>query len=274
MWHRREELKRAEESMAEEKAKTAFLARGDAAVFAHYHDWEAQVARGFKIEEAWEPSPFPAELPAAQRPKVADPIFAPTPWIDFPDTWRRSPPQMPGEMLFGLDDWDRERGAELLRPITRDQAEARHNTFKGYTLMTRLAEGQLLILTYRGSLEEGRLGPPVRYYLHIHDSSPRFMIADFREKSDQLGLLEMRTIDIKGPQGHKGPTTWYSSLSFDKGEKSIYDYRGAKKPYECRPMTAADRSAYAFPVPRFADFDNLWQRISMYLDKEGFGAFK
>jgi hypothetical protein len=38
-------------------------------------------------------------------------------------------------------------------------------------------------------------------------------------------------------------------------------------------MTSADRSAYAFPIPRFGEYDVLWQRISTYLGNEGFGKF-
>jgi hypothetical protein len=268
MYHRKEELKRAEESMTEAKGRQAFLARGDAAVFAHYRDWERKVARGYKIEDAWEPSPFPAELPVPQQTKAADPMFAPTPWLEFPDTWRQAPPQEPGEMLFGLDYWDRQGRVELLHPITREQAEGRHLGLQGYTLAVRLNEGQLLLLSCQGSMKEGRWMPPVRYDLRIYDTRRRYMNVDFREDLDDLGILKMRSIDVDEPG------SWFSYLNFEEGERSIHDYRQKEKIYERREMTIADRSAYLLPPPRFGDFESLWQCISTYLDKEGFGAFE
>jgi hypothetical protein len=268
IYHRKEELKRAEEPMTEAKDRQAFLARGDAAVFAHYHDWEGKVARGYKIEEAWEPSPFPAELPAAQRTaKSTDPTLTPAPWLDFPDTWRQAPPETPGEVRFGRDWWERQGRVTLLHPIAREQAEVHHRNFENYTLMTRLSGGQLLILSHSGSPKEGKWMPPVRYVLRIYDAQGDYMIVDFQEHFDDLGILRMRSIDIKRARG------WYSFLDFEDGEKSIHDSRMEEKSYERRPMTKADRSAYAFPPPRFGEFDSLWQRISMYIDREGFGTF-
>jgi hypothetical protein len=84
MFHRKYEFKEAEESIAEDKARQAFLAEGDSAVFAHYRKWEAKVARGYKIEHVWQPSPFPVELREWERSaKSADPTLRPTPWLDF-----------------------------------------------------------------------------------------------------------------------------------------------------------------------------------------------
>ncbi len=77
----------------------------------------------------------------------------------------------------------------------------------------------------------------------------------------------MRSIDIHDPGG------WYSFLSFREGEKSIHNSRKGEKQYECRPMTDADRAAYIFPLPRFGEFDILWQRVTTYLNDEGFGTF-
>jgi hypothetical protein len=89
----------------------------------------------------------------------------------------------------------------------------------------------------------------------------------FEEDFEQPGVLKMRSIDIKGPHG------WFSSLNFEDGQKAIHDYRGKEKSYERRKLTDADRSAYTLPLPRFGDFEVFWQRISMYLKNEGFGAF-
>ena len=71
---RRLELKSAEEDLERSKERQALVARGEAAVFEHYRAREGEVARGHKVEQAWEPSPFPAQLPASRRAaKSADP---------------------------------------------------------------------------------------------------------------------------------------------------------------------------------------------------------
>ena len=92
------------------------------------------------------------------------------------------------------------------------------------------------------------------------------MIVDFQEDLDNRGVLQMRSVDIKGSE------SWYSYLSFREGEKSIHDHRMAERSYECRPMTDDDRSLYAFRPPGFGEFDDLWRRISTYLSNEGFGV--
>ena len=75
-------------------AQRALMDRGEAAVFAYHRAWEAEAVRALKLKEIWEPTPFPAELPAAARAtKTADPVFTPTPWLDFPGTWHQDPPE-------------------------------------------------------------------------------------------------------------------------------------------------------------------------------------
>ena len=265
---RRLETKGAEERLAEAKAIRAFLERGEKEAIAFYREREARVAKEFKLEEAWEPTPFPVELPAAQRTaKSADPIFTPAPWIEFPDTWRQSPPDVPGEVRFARDFWHREARLSLLHPITREQAQACHADLERYVLATRFSEGNWLVVAYSASEKGGRLPPVVRYILWIYNADSQRLIADFQEDHDEPGLLQMRSIDIKGPRG------WYSYLSFRDSEKSMHDHRTAEDSYERRAMTDADRAAYVFPLPRFGEFDVLWQRISMYLHSEGYGPF-
>jgi len=272
MYFRRSELKSAQEDIASSKERQAFLARGEAAAFEHYRAWEAEVARGHKIEQAWEPSPFPAELPASQRAaKSADPKLTPTPWLDFPTTWRQDPPEIPGEMRFGRGWWHRQ-GRVLLHPITREQAETHHRNFEGYTLATRLPEGQLLVLRCGGTPRDGRLLPPLDYYLRIYDSQRRYMIADFREDHEDPGILKMTSLDIRKIDGEYG--CWHSYLDFRGNEIAIHDHRMEETRYERRKMTEAERAAYAFPLPAFDEFEILWQHISMHLDAEGFGPFK
>ena len=93
------------------------------------------------------------------------------------------------------------------------------------------------------------------------------MIVDFQEDLDNRGLLQMRSIDIKGER------SWYSYLNFEQGEKTIHEYKSGEKSYACRPVTDEDRSFYAFRPPGFGELDDLWQRVLTYLGNEGFGVF-
>ncbi len=253
------------------KAQRALMDRGEAAVFAYHRAWETEVVRALKLKEIWEPTPFPAELSAAERAiKSADPIFTPTPWLDFPDTWYQNPPAVPGEVRYGRSWWDHRHGrVRLINPITREQAEERDRNFEGYTLMTRLPDGQMVVLTKWGSPRDGRWQPPERYNLQIYDLHGRYMIVPFCENYRTPGILEMRSVDI---QRIDEGEVWYSSLNFDENEQSIHDHRQERR-YERRKLTDADRSAYTFLPPPFGDFDTFWRCVSMYLSNEGFGVF-
>jgi hypothetical protein len=235
--------------LAQARTLRALLDRGpDAAFPFFYRDMEAAVVKGYKIEHIWEPSPFPAELPASKRvAKSADPVFPPTPWLEFPDTWRQDPPKNPGEIRYGIDWWDRQGRVSLLHPITRERAEARHRNFEPYTLATRLPEGQLMMLRCHGSPRDGQWQPPVEYGLRIYGQGCRYMIATFNEDIFHPGVLKMQSIDVYAPK------EWHSYLNFRKSNKSIHDSRKAK-PHEDRAMTDSDRAAYSFPRPDFGGF--------------------
>jgi hypothetical protein len=273
MCHRTAEAKRAEEAITTAKQRETFLASGHPAVFGHYHAWETEVVRALKLKEIWEPSPFPAELPPMERAaKTADPIFTPTPWLDFPDTWRQDPPEAPGEVRYGRSWWDQRHGrVRLIDPITREQAEERHRNRESYVLATRLCERQLLVLTFLGSSKDRRALFPTQYLLRLYDSQGRYMLAEFREDQEDPGILKMTVIDIRKIDNGYG---WHSYLNFDANQKTIHDDRTKENRYLRQKMTAAERAAYAFPLPRFDEFGILWERISKHLDAEGFGAFK
>jgi hypothetical protein len=79
----------------------------------------------------------------------------------------------------------------------------------------------------------------------------------------------MTSLEIKAARG----TVWSSYLDFGSNEKRIHDHRPTEVSYERRKMTDADRAAYFVPLPRFGEFEGLWQRIAMYLSNEGYGTF-
>jgi hypothetical protein len=265
---RRLETKHAEENLTQAKATCEFLERSEEDLIAFYREREARVAKEFRLEAAWEPTPLPVQLPVAQRTaKSADPIFTPTPWLEFPDTWRQDPPAVPGEVRFARDFWHRQGRLSLLHPITREQAQAYHADLERYVLATRLSAEKWIVVAYSVSGKGGRLRPEVRYILWIYDSVGQRLIAPFEEDRGDPGKLRMRSIDI-----HE-PCHWYSYLSFRDGEKSIHDSRKGEKRYERRRMTDADRARYIFSLPPFGEIDIMWQRVTTYLSDEGFGPF-
>jgi len=221
-----------------------------------------------KLEQVWEPTLFPAELPQAERARSADPHFVPTPWLDFPSDWRVDAPTQPGEVRFG-EEWEcRDGQVMLLHPRTQEQAEESYRKLLWYVLMTRLPEGQVLVLDHHGTRSDGEAKPPVTQKVRVYGSSGQHLIADFREDRNDLGVLKLWTVDINGSD------SGFVRFDFEKNEKSIHAYRSGEKSYERRPMTAADRSFYAFPVPSFGEFEILWDRISTCLRNEGFGALR
>jgi hypothetical protein len=259
------EVREAEKAVEQVANRQALLAKGSAAVLAHYRHWETKAAESYKIEEFWEPTPFPAEQRGSRPARESrDPSFTPEPWLEFPTTWREGPPASPGEVRFGRDWWERQGRVSLLHPISREQAEIYHHSLEGYTLMTRLPQQQLLILSHIGSFRKERWQHPVNCLLQIRDLQGRPMRVEFEEESSSPGVLRMRYLRIEGV------APWTSTLSFKDGVKRIW----AEGSCESRSMTDADRSTYAFASPPFGEFDMMWRRIAMYLTNEGFGAFE
>jgi hypothetical protein len=126
----------------------------------------------------------------------------------------------------------------------------------------------VLVLNQHGTMSEGEAKPPVTQQVWVYGSEGRYLLANFREDWRHLGVMKLCSIDIRGPD------PWYARFDFEKGEKSTNDYRAGQDSYERRPMTVADRSFYAFPVPSFGDFKSLWDRISTCLRNEGFGVLR
>ena len=62
---------------------------------------EVETIKAMKLDHLWESSPFPVELPAAERAKAAEPSFSVLPWLtDTGSTLMRSAPDHAGETIF------------------------------------------------------------------------------------------------------------------------------------------------------------------------------
>ena len=101
MYHRRSELKSAEDDVERSKERQALLLRRGA-VFEHYRVWEGEVARGHKIEQASGPSPFPAHCRRPARGGISRPEVDADALARLSPTWRQDPPETPGEIRFAV----------------------------------------------------------------------------------------------------------------------------------------------------------------------------
>src|SRR5262245_23268884 len=97
------------------------------AVCAKVHAREAENVKAMKLERIWEPSPFPVELPAAERTRSADPLFPTTPWIPTPAGLSQDLPKEPGEVRFAKKLVCRQDDTLILPvALSREEAEERH----------------------------------------------------------------------------------------------------------------------------------------------------
>jgi hypothetical protein len=108
------------------------------ALCTEFHAKEAETARALKLEHVWEPSPFPVELPSAERAgRTAEPIFSVTPWVGRPSWLFGEAPEQPGEVRYAKAALYRNGRVLLLVPLTYEQAEQRHRDLEDYVLAVR-----------------------------------------------------------------------------------------------------------------------------------------
>ena len=101
----------------------------------------------------------------------------------------------------------------------------------------------------------------------IYDAYGQRLIADFQEDRDDPGVLKLQSVTVM----ETGPLVFPSQLRRTREIDTRLSESG--KGRQLTPMTDADQAAYAFPLPRFGEFDILWQRVTTYLNDEGFGTF-
>src|SRR5262249_47636764 len=129
------------------KAHWDRVSRDIPALCSEFHIKEAATIKELKLEGIWEPSPFPVEVPVAERTAwTAEPLFSTAPWIERPSWLVADAPEEPGEVLFAKDTLHRNGRVVLEVPLTPEQAEERHRNLENYALAVRLPEGHLLLI--------------------------------------------------------------------------------------------------------------------------------
>jgi hypothetical protein len=270
------------------KSQRRFLDRDTNAICATFHAREAETAKKLKLGDIWEPSPFAVEVPEAERmTRCAEPSFATTPWITRPPGLVQEVPEHPGEIRFADATIWRKGRVVMLVALTRDEAEERHRTRQSYSLATRLPGGNLLIFHHFTHWKPHHVDPRRNPYyeqkrnfsLNVYGSMGH-LYSRFAEDFERSGVIEMRGAQIyvhsAPPRSISEPvrSLWAVHNHFADRTKAVYDYR-VGPPYDTsRPMTDSDLALCEFADPPFGKFDDFWQRVSTYLENEGFGSFK
>jgi hypothetical protein len=247
---------------------------------ATFHAEEARVVKALKLERVWEPSPFPIEVPAAERKhRCNEPLFHPEPWIARPSGLIQVMPEHPGDICFAKERLIfRERDNPLpIGQLTREQAEERHRNAEDYVLATRLLDGVGVLLERQG---KDRNDPDrVKYQLDpaIYASGYRIELygkqlvtqAEFSRNRDAGGILELSSINVRERATRRSIWSWGAYRH--SNEISIYDYRSGKEARTTRPLTDADWDQARIPMPEFGEVDAFVQVVRSLARSEGYG---
>jgi hypothetical protein len=261
--------------------RRALLERDVAPLCAEFRSKEAEEAKALNLGDVWEPTSFPAELPAAERAqRCDDPPFITTPWIPRPPRLVEAPPDVVGEVRFGRGVLRRRGGIRMLVALTREEAEELHRTRQDYALATRLSDGHLLVLRHHTRWSPHDPDQPTNpnhvpdrtFYLEVHSERGRLLQGHFDEDLHRPGSMRMWSVDVFEPRTQHH--VWSARNDVKGRTKIIHDDRNDRRGYEKRPMTDSDLMLCKFEEPRFGDFDALWQRLQTYLQNEGFGTLR
>jgi hypothetical protein len=219
-----------------------------------FHAREAATVKALKLEPFWEPSPFPAELPAAERARVNEPAFPKTPWINTPSWLYGEMPDEPGEVRFGKDVHRRNGREFFVVPLTREEAE---NQYEPCIRAERLLDGSLLRIST--DLRVTWVKSP--YVLEIRAS------LDFGDRS----VIDWWMFIVREQATRR--QIWMSYANGRENKRLVYDWRSGKQDYSKRPLTAAEQELVSCPVPNFDNYTELVARIQSLLESAGYGPW-
>ena len=238
---------------------------------------EEKVAKFHRLGDAWEPSPFPIEVPEAERAQRCDePPFPARPWIASPPGLVNAPPTQPGEVRFASKSLRRRSGLALVVALTREEAEERHRTRQDYVLAMRRPDESLLVVRHHTGWsphdpERSRYSYR-HFHVELHGSEGRFLHASIHEEIHRPGVLKMWSIDVHRKFGHS--KIWNVHNDTRARTITIHDYRTASDGYTERPMTDTEFDLCEFAEPEFDDFNELWRRVETFLEREGVDALR
>ena len=162
---------------------------------------EEKVAKVHRLGDAWEPSPFPIEVPEGERAQRCDERpFPARPWIEPPPGLVNAPPTQPGEIAYASRLLRRRSGLVLAVALTREEAEERHRTRQDYVLAVRRHDESLLVvrhLTGWSSHDSERMRNSYRrFHVELHGPEELFLYASIDEEIERPRVLRMWSIEV------------------------------------------------------------------------------
>ena len=281
---------RAEELIAKRDAQTrnngywqnlirnqrALFGLDTASLCAEFRSRESKVANFLQLGNAWEPSPFPIEVPEAERAQKCDELpFPARPWIAPPPELINAPPAQPGEIGYASKLLRRRSGLVLAVALTREQAAERHRTRQDYVLAMRRPDESLLVVRHLTGWsphdpEQPRnpaYVPRRSYHVEVHGSEGCFLHASIDEEIERPRVLRMWWIDVYRMLGHGN--IWQAYNDTRARTITIHDHREVSDGYTKEPMSDVEFELCEFAEPEFDDFNELWRRVETFLQMKG-----
>jgi hypothetical protein len=238
--------------------------------------WEANVAKVHRLGAAWEPSPFPIEVPETKGARECDePPFPARPWIAPPLGLVNAPPKEPGEIGYASKLVHRRSGLILAVALTREEAAERHRTRQDYVLAMRRPDETLLVVRHLTGWsphdpeqpQNPAYVPRRSYHVEVRGSQGRFLYATIDEESGRPGVLRMWWSEVYRMVGHGN--IWQAYNDIRRRTITIHDHRQVSHGYTVEPMTDAEFELCEFADPAFGDFNELWRRVDTFLQMKG-----
>lgn len=253
----------------------------DAETFcAQRHAEEASKAKELKLDGIWEPSPFPIELPVAERRQSAEALFSTTPWIAERPSPLMDRPTVPGELRFAIDVGNRE-DFKLIAPLTRQEAEERHQRFEKYVLAVRLESGLDFVLKreplsdpndprYRGLIAQMPEDRRIRLWIALQSGSDLTEALAY-PRDDRDAVFELSSVNVSD---RKTEAWWGRHLVLPGEYVGIEKSTPATEQYGYFVPTAAQRDLASFPAPAFGEYSDLVEYLQRMPRLTGYGELK
>ena len=257
----------------EDKEHLEHVLKNVEATCAECHGNEVEVVKALKLEHAWEPAPFPVELPPDQRAVgTAEPPFAAKPWPQRPPWLWQEVPQQPGEVRYAKNWLERGGDVLLLVALTKAECEERHRENETYVVAERLTDGLLLLVTRHTGYD--RDTPPEDCYRGIGYSIVLL--------SCSLEVGASASVDSASPQSAEigyisvckrgSPYSMWSCGTEGRGAYA-HDMRSGKTVCSRWAMTPEERDLRTLQSPESGERARLAERLRSLLRIAGYGEF-
>jgi len=269
-----EQNPRSQADAMQAKALREFIMRDIDTICAEARAVEADAAKKFKLTEIWEPSSFPAELPAARRPgRSAEPVFLTTPWPERPPWLLHPMPDQRADVRYAKDTIRRGDHVSLLVPLTCEEAKARHEHFEDYVLAARTTNDRLLTLqrlTAGGDRRNPAYADRWERLSRVHfrlQAREHRLYARFRPDTPDVLILDTLRVFVEGWQRQ----LWGYEVETDGRIRTGYM---PKEDRDVRFPTDAEINLLTCPMPAFGEFDAIVARMLALPRIAGFGEIR